>query len=276
VRTTVKATTPGYRFFLGGHDLEMVTISALVTATLGPGHIVDRHLRWGAVAAAYADDIRLALDQGATPVLVELPGELPGDMPRHGMIDVDHHGARAGATVPSSLRQVFQLLRLPEAAWTREHALVDANDIAHLPGMRAIRATADEIRAIRLADRQAQGVTLVDERLARAALTRARRCGPLLIVASRTTRTSPLLDFLEPEYGGPGASDVVVTTPSTVEFYGRGELVAQLSALHYRSWFGGALPQRGFWGLSESNARRRRRVVRKITALAVRVAVVRP
>src|SRR4051794_32689709 len=102
-----------YRFFLGGHDLEMVTIGELVESIL-PGHVVDGQLSWGATASAYAEKIRQSLEDGESPVLIEL--EPDPDLPSDRVIVVDHHGERAGADRPTSLHQVFALLGLPPSA----------------------------------------------------------------------------------------------------------------------------------------------------------------
>jgi hypothetical protein len=40
------------RFFLGGHDLEMLEIGRLVVATLGPEALVDKGLPWHAARAS--------------------------------------------------------------------------------------------------------------------------------------------------------------------------------------------------------------------------------
>lgn len=62
-------------FFLGGADLEMATIRALLDETV-PGNVHDKGLRWGAKASAYREEIMSALAQGLTPVLVELEDNL--------------------------------------------------------------------------------------------------------------------------------------------------------------------------------------------------------
>ena len=58
-------------FFLGGADLEMATIRALVTETLGPRAVVDKGLGWGGKVSDYAAELA-ALPSGVVPVLVEL------------------------------------------------------------------------------------------------------------------------------------------------------------------------------------------------------------
>lgn len=140
-------------FFLGGYDLEMVTIRDLLKHLGQP--FCDKRLHWGARASQYRAEIEETLVRGETPVLVELQPDM--DLPPERVVLVDHHGERAGADRPSSLRQVFKLLRLPAARWTRELALVEANDIGHVRGMLALGASLEELVRIRRADRAAQG-----------------------------------------------------------------------------------------------------------------------
>lgn len=261
----MKGHAPLYHLFLGGHDLEMVTIRELALAILAPGHVHDQGLRWGARASAYAHEIDAVLRDGATPVLIELIDDLDPAIDRNRLIIIDHHGKGAGVEKPCSLRQVFDLVGLPETAWSRRYGFVAANDVGHMRALREAGATPAEIRAIREADRSAQGVTAEDEAAAHRAIAAARRRGSLLVVEAQTARTSPILDFLEPEYGGPGTGDVLVLAPETVEFYGRGDVVQAL-ARRRGSWYGGALPERGFWGLALKSRASRRRLAAEIEA----------
>lgn len=239
------------RLFLGGADLEMATIAALARRVLGAERVHDEKLAWGAGASAYAARIAQSLAAGERPVLVELSDDLAADVPRERLVFVDHHGDAAGAGKPSSLRQVFDLLGRPESEWTRREMLVEANDVGHIRGLRAAGASAQEIRAIRDADRAAQGVTAEDEAEARRALEQSRVDGALRIVTLQGERTAPVADFVEPEYGGPGAGDLLLFTPSAAHFFGDGRIVRALSA-RPGCWFGGALPDRGFWGATIS------------------------
>lgn len=80
-------------FFLGGYDLEMVTIRELLVEH-APGLYYDRKLSWGARASNYRTEIEAVLGREDVPVLVELAMDLPLDPDR--MVVVDHHGERAG------------------------------------------------------------------------------------------------------------------------------------------------------------------------------------
>ncbi|MGQ3028815.1 MAG: hypothetical protein ACT60Q_10875, partial [Ferrovibrionaceae bacterium] len=172
-------------YFLGGADLEMVVIGELL-ARHAPGRTHDRGLRWDtAKASAYLPEIEASLAAGRRPVLVELPDDLPDGIDRARLRFVDHHGEAAGANRPTSLEQVFDLLGLDRRHdWNRRLALVAANDRGAIRGLEAAGASADEIVAIRRADRAAQGITTGEEAEALAALAARRSvaAGRLVLV----------------------------------------------------------------------------------------------
>jgi hypothetical protein len=234
-------------FFLGGSDLEMDAIRALLRETV-PGQCHDQRLGWGARTSAYREEIANALAAGRTPVLVELEDNLglaPG-----AVVVADHHGERAGSEQPTSLHQVFALLGLPAERWTRWFDLVAANDRGHIAEMVTIGATPEEIERVRAADRTAQGITPEEdgagERAAREAETVA--AGRLTVVRLPHGRTATVTDRLDPALGGQGFQNLLVLSPAEVNFYGGGELVMALDAQFPGGWYGGALPERGFWG----------------------------
>jgi hypothetical protein len=246
---------PHMRYFLGGVDLEMTEIRNLLEEVGLGARIVDHSLRWGALASAYEPEIRAALAAGETPVLIELSDDLPEDIDRGRLVVIDHHGVRAGVAKPSSLRQVFDLAGAPrDARWTRQRALVEANDVGHIPAMRALGASAEEIRAVRDADRAAQGVTDATEAESRLALAGAQKRGSLLIVRTTAANSSAIGDFVTPEYGGPGAENLVVVMPDKVAFFGSGAVVQALADVP-GCWYGGALPEHGYWGANVENER---------------------
>ncbi len=239
-----------HRFFMGGHDLEMLEIGRLVAATLGADAVVDKGLPWHAAAAsAYAAEIAAALEGGLRPVLVELRPDLEGEVLARCLV-VDHHGERAGADRPTSLEQVFALLGLPPEAWTRRLALVAANDRGWIPELRAMGASVAEIAAIRAEDRAAQGVTAAEEAAAEAALAERvpRLDGSLLLVRLPHGRTSPVFDRLALETAPASPPDTLVVSPGELDFSGAGNRVLALAAAYPAGWSGGALPARGFWG----------------------------
>src|SRR5438128_1887231 len=108
-----------YAFFLGGHDLEMVTIRELLEQHVSRDVIHDKGLPWGARVDAYAAELEHALAAGQTPVLIELGGaeEWVRAVGGRGVI-ADHHSDRAGQDRPSSLQQIFELLGRPNREWS--------------------------------------------------------------------------------------------------------------------------------------------------------------
>lgn len=234
-------------FLLGGHDLEMLEIRRLIEAA-GAG-FVDKGLSWGARMSDYRTEIEAALATGQTPVTVELADDMADDWaPRRRMIVVDHHGGRAGDNQPSSLEQVFGLLGLPKAHWTRRMTLVAANDIGHVERLQRVGATREEILAIRAEDRAAQGVTAADEAEAARAISLRRREGRLTIVETASSTSSAIADGMLPITGGPGYDALLVVMPAKAAVFADGAAIARLAAAFPASWHGGALPHRGFWG----------------------------
>lgn len=237
-------------FFLGGHDLEMVTIRDLLLE-VAPDRFHDKGLPWGARASEYKEEIEACLARGELPVLVELENDFGLDLDR--VLLIDHHGHRADSDLPTSLHQVFDLLRLPSGKWTWWHELVAANDRGYIPALLEIRATEDEIVKVRAADRAAQGISAAEEAAAEMAVTQARTfaAGLLTLVQIPHTRTAAVTDRLEPALGGPGYRNLLVISPEEVSFFGSGELVYALHKTFPGGWYGGALPTRGFWGHGE-------------------------
>ena len=239
-----------YQFFLGGHDLEMITIRKLIE-NHSNAIVHDKRLRWGARACDYRQEINAALATGATPVLIELEQDMK--LPKDKVCIVDHHRDAAGHDKPTCLEQVFALLDLPRHLWTRHLALVAANDRGYIPAMRhELTATPEEIRSIRQQDRQAQGITADEERAAITAIEKIEYCchGKLAIARLPHNRTAALVDRLQPEAGGPGIDNILVISPGEVNFYGTGAAVAALVKEYPSGWYGGDLPTRGFWGMA--------------------------
>ncbi|TVR81414.1 MAG: hypothetical protein EA405_08715 [Rhodospirillales bacterium] len=234
------------------------------------GRFTDKRLAWGAKVSDYRDEIAGVLGRGDTPVLIELTDDLPADaFDRERTIVVDHHGSRAGADRPTSLEQVFALLGRPAGEWTRELALIAANDKGHIAAMRAFGAADEEIRVIRARDRAAQGVKAADEDSARKAIAARRVIGHLTWVVVPQDRSTAVADLIEPALGGPGYDALLVEMPTKLAFFGDGTSVARLAAAVPGSWFGGALPDRGFWGaLLPPGADRARLIAALITRLS--------
>lgn len=256
-----------YRFFLGGHDLEMHTIrELLMEAGLG-GAIADHGLAWGAKASAYASDIRASLARGETPVLIELADDLGACFERNRILFVDHHAERAGSDAPSALRQIFDLIAAGrKPIWTRWFALVEANDIGHAEALRRLGASPAEIRAVRDADRRAQGVGTQIEAESRRAIAGMQRRGALAIVGTTASTSSAIADFLLPEYDGPGPGNLIVLMPDKIAFFGDGCVVRALADVP-ACWYGGALPERGYWGAPRASVAAVEPLIDRIAAL---------
>lgn len=215
-----------------------------------PGRVEDAGLAWGARASHYQDQISAALARGETPVLVELEDDLPAGVDRGRLLVVDHHGALAGHDRPTALEQVFALLGLPAAAWTRRMALVAANDRAHVAGLVAAGATREEMLAIRAQDRAAQGVTPADEAEARRAIAAREESRGFVEIATSSATSSAIADLMLPELGGPGYAALLVVMPGKLAVFADGQAIRRLADAVTGSYWGGDLPRRGYWGAS--------------------------
>lgn len=233
-------------FFLGGHDLEMEAIRELLEAH-APGRFHDAGLWWGAAASSYRDAIDRVLEEGRVPVLVELEDDIGLDPE---VMIVDHHGERAGGEKATALEQVFELLELPAEKWSRWLQLVSANDRAYLAGLREAGASREEMERVRYADRQAQGITQSQEDAAVRALEslEERAGGALLVAELPHAKTAALVDRLAPELGGRGFENLVVRSPEEVNVFGTGELITHLARAFPDGWYGGNLPEYGYFG----------------------------
>lgn len=196
-------------FLLGGHDLEMCTIRNILGQQ---GYrYSDHHLGWeNALLSSYRKEMEAFWEQIPNGTIwgIELTNDIPLSDTRYHTID--HHNE--GSDQPCALEQILSLLRLP---MNRHYQLVAANDKAYIPGMQAIGATDDDIRSIRQTDRQAQGVTAEDERLAQKAITEElRKTNGLIIVKAYNSRFSPICDRLFPY------QSLLIYTPHEWTYYG--------------------------------------------------------
>ncbi len=238
------SNTP-YFFLLGGHDLEMLTIRALLEEN-GFVHgqdFLDKNLAWGASWNDYSDEItELRMDRENIQIVgIELAhkDKMPPDA-----IDIDHHNERSHEK--SSLAQVADLLNI---TLSQKQKLIAANDCAYIPGLLALGASKEEINAILLADRQAQGVTTQDEELAQQSIASAKWVGDVCIVQSLTDKFSPITDNL---YGQ--APKLLIFTNSQLSYYGIGKqkLAKEFEELikDDKAYHGGT--QSGFFGLVDN------------------------
>ena len=176
-------------FLLGGYDLEMLTIrEILVHEGIA---FADHQLRWDNALLSDYQQVLSDIPESYTVWGIELQEDIPliANYKR-----IDHHNQYA--ELPSALEQVVELLNL---SMTRYWQLVAANDKAYIPGMLAMGATEEEIKSIRKADRQAQGVGEVEELLAEKAIAEnLEKTGNLLKVYTSNSCFSPICDRLFP------------------------------------------------------------------------------
>jgi hypothetical protein len=248
-----------FAFFLGGHDLEMLTIrDFLVQQSV---NVFDAQLRWGAKASQYENEITDALSVGQTAVLIELIDDTATQVSRHPRVTmIDHHGDHAGHDQPTSLEQVIRLFGLSNTDLQRNRhwQLVAANDRGHIRAMRSLQPSAsnDEIRTIRVLDLQAQGI---DERTLCAAkelthIAERRLDGKLTILNVPDDRLGLYAEVMEEFFDGPGFENLLVIGKNEVGFYGNGRIIQRLAIQSppNSSWYGGDLPDHGFWGATTS------------------------
>lgn len=252
-----------YVFFLGGQDLEMAEIKSLLQKD-GRFEICDLRLKWGAKASDYSAPIHGVLAQGCIPVLIELENDLGAhsfssdDLQR--IIWIDHHNERSGGNAPTSLEQVFRLLGLPQSKWTRRMALVAANDRGHIKEMRAMGATEQEVSGIRKEDRLCQGVSEEDEATAQKDLASGKATCNCIVVETSLASSTSIADLfaLDPTLS---SMNLLVFMQEKSAFYGSGDIIEKLADAIDGSWFGGSLPENGFWGSYETDRERLLQIV---------------
>jgi hypothetical protein len=220
---------------LGGHDLEMTTIKNLLEERGVTFH--DRELGWeNACLSAYAD----VLNDDLHFVGIELKKDI--ELPTNYQ-HIDHHNENADK--PSSLEQVAALLGIE---LTREQQLIAANDKGHIPAMKAIGATKEEIAEIRRLDRLAQGVTKEDERLGKKSIKKNLKVKDgITRVKALTPKFSAITDRLYPN------NKLLIYTETELNYFGEGAklLSTEFDALikEGKAYFGGTGD--GFFGLTD-------------------------
>lgn len=239
-----------YNFFLGGSDAEMDAIRQILKEKKLVVH--DKNLSWGAKASTYKSEIeKLLADK--IPVLIELDVDI--DLPRNAII-VDHHNEKSGRDKKTSIEQVADLLNIQ---LNRKQQLISANDKAFIDGMLGLNATQPEIDETRKLDRKCQGVTEEDEKLGKISISHFldKLDEDTVFIQSLTDKTTVITDSIYRYY-----RHIFIITPNKKFIYsGTGQLVEKLKHKfaelknndnRIEFWFGGNLPDKGFFGSNTS------------------------
>ncbi|MEM7660481.1 MAG: hypothetical protein AAF399_30540 [Bacteroidota bacterium] len=230
-----------YRFFLGGHDLEMQAIRELLEAQgyQQDQDFFDRNLSWGASLGDYED----LFTEDHTHVCIELT-EKGAPLPKH-YLRIDHHDELSDRS--ASIEQLANLLGID---LTREQQLIAANDKGYIPAMEAMGASPEEIAKIRKADRRAQGVTEADEEQAIQDLQHLKQYQDLVVVKTKLSTFSPIVDRLYEE------KQKLIYSPEELTYYGpmREVLVDHFAeeVEDKQAYYGGAA-RNGFFGIGSGH-----------------------
>lgn len=221
-------------FLLGGYDLEMLTIKQLLEEQNIAFY--DAGLEWNnATLSAYQKHF----SEEQVFYGVELKGDC--QLPQH-YYRIDHHNDYSER--PSSLEQVAAILGIELNRWQK---LVAINDARYIPGMESFGATKEEIQCIRLADRQAQGVTEEEEREAEASIEKSIEIDSVRVVQTKNRRFSPITDRLYP------CKQLLIYNSEELTYYG--ENVTCLTNCYAKeiesktAYYGGGT--NGFFGLAK-------------------------
>ena len=225
-------------FLLGGHDLEMDEIKNLLDQF--EQKYLDNKLQWGAKWSDYESAFNKLENKDKTFVGIELSGERP-----EGAILIDHHNFNADN--PSSLEQVAKMLNVSLTRWQE---LVAANDKAYIHGLEQMCATKEEIKKVREADKEAQGVTEEDEKKAEESVkNHLVVIDGIAIIEALTNKFSPITDLM---YGK--ANQLIVYNKTSINYYGP---IPQKLITHYKdqidsnkAYYGGN-NDNGFFGLAK-------------------------
>lgn len=194
-------------FLLGGQDLEMQEIAKMLEKQGLRFH--DKKLTWAtATLSQYKEELEKYKGTSCHIYGVELRKDMEIPYP---YTTIDHHNENSSHK--SSLEQVAELLQVE---LTRHQKLVAANDSAYINGLRALKATSEEIENIRQLDRKAQGVTEEQEQDADQAIEAARKfdAPQFWVIESRHPNFSPICDRLS------DVQNYLIHTDNEWTFYG--------------------------------------------------------
>lgn len=228
-------------FLLGGKDYEMDRIRRVLRRSGTP--YIDKDVSWeGADIKSYQEDIDRILEEGNTPVAVELRGADQVE----GVEVIDHHNEKSDR--PASLLQVLEKLNIKTSLVNK---LAAANDAGYIPAMNTVineelsrleaRGVSPEKLdrtkkllkvlkdGIRRKDREMQGVTEEMEVECEEAIKNMDlRDNGLVVVSITGDRYSPITDKLYDTWEN-GRQNLVVVCNSDKEekevwFSGRGDI----------------------------------------------------
>jgi len=222
-------------FFLGGYDAEMYEIRKILEQCQQAFYV--KHLSWGAKLSSYENELN-SLSKNEIPVFIEL--ELDIKYPQQSIV-IDHHDLDSGKKKPSAIEQVAKLLNVKLDRWQK---LIAANDVAWIDGLNKAGASENEIRKIRSYDRKCQGISEEAELETQEAIKKMKVYESLAIVEIPHSHASAVFDRLYNQF-----VNILVFSPNETNFSGRGDVIKFLSKKFPKSWYGGNLPEKRFWGI---------------------------
>lgn len=195
------ADKPKQLFLLGGRDLEMITIKALLTKgsftqitnpdqLLAERHFADFNLAWDTAHwEKYETLISEAHEHDYQIYGVEL-FETPNYKKPDYCVLIDHHNGLPPR--PSSMEQIAQKLDIDIS--TRHYQLVIHNDVGHIKGMRVMGALKKEVEEIRKLEWEALGLTEKDRETADKDWDAGQLKGGVKIVSTKMKSFIPICD----------------------------------------------------------------------------------
>lgn len=190
-------------------------------------------------------------DLQKTVVIVEMPSvEKEEELRRNGheVIVIDHHNyVGMGLDRSNKLSSLEQFAKLIGHELSRWEMGVAINDRGYIYGLIDARYDMNEIRAIRMADLEAQGATRNDFALCAEALEKAETKNGITIVRVATNKVTYINDLCV--LGNPGkVQDILICSPNEINFSGSPEKAKALSILG--GWSGGGEISK-FWGSNQ-------------------------
>ena len=196
---------------------------------------------WGASWANLEPHIQAAVAKASVVYAVELSGPAPPNA-----INIDHHDYsddHSRMNTLSSLEQIANILGIELNRWSK---LVAANDRGYIDAMvRELNASPQEIAAVRLADRRAQGVTQEEDSQALRAVLGAQPQGNLWIVPVEGRLHSAYGDYL---YSVRNAREWLLQATTEWAYSGPRHRQLMKLGLPEQHWCGGA-PASGYFGI---------------------------